>query len=448
MDFAVKGTVLPVLEAVLQPGEGLISTHGDLGWMSPTIQLSQTTGGKGFMKAAKRVVGGAGLFLTHYSAEGGPGTVVFPAKLPGNIVSVEVTPQTSYYVHRTGFLCGTEGIEASVSMQQKKMVGGFFGGMGFFLQHLQGEGLAWLELSGEMFEYDLPPGETLRVADSLTGQDAVRTAAAFNERLPLTGLILTRADGDGRGGAALSMRAVTGLPIKFLGSGEKIDALDVFDARRVAGRILGQGDVVALVERASAELDQAKAEAMAKKMAKGQFDLDDLAEQLRQMKRMGGMQGLMGMLPGVQKIKKQIAESNLDETMFKRQEAIITSMTKLERKKPDLLNASRKRRVAAGAGVEVMEINRLLKQHRQMADVFKTMSRDGGRGMARIAQAMGGGMPGGADMARLKALGGGRLPQPDPNQTGGGLPGLGGPTPGGLPGQLPGLGGGFPFKKP
>ena len=169
MDFAVKGTVLPVLEAVLQPGEGLISTHGDLGWMSPTIELSQTTGGKGFMKAAKRVVGGAGLFLTHYSAEGGPGTVVFPAKLPGNIISVEVTPQTSYYVHRTGFLCGTEGIEASVSMQQKKMVGGFFGGMGFFLQHLQGEGLAWLELSGEMFEYDLPPGETLRVHPSHVG---------------------------------------------------------------------------------------------------------------------------------------------------------------------------------------------------------------------------------------------------------------------------------------
>src|SRR5476649_49948 len=212
------------------------------------------------------------------------------------------------------------------------------------------------------------PAETLLVADSLTGQDAVRTAKAFHERLPLTGLVLTRADGDSRGGAALSMRAVTGLPIKFLGSGEKIDALDVFDARRVAGRILGQGDVVALVERASAELDQAKAEAMAKKLAKGKFDLEDLAEQLRQMKRMGGMQGLMGMLPGVQKIKKQIAESNLDETMFKRQEAIITYMTKLERKKPDVLNASRKRRVAAGAGVEVMEINRLLKQHRQMSD--------------------------------------------------------------------------------
>src|SRR6201997_495389 len=163
------------------------------------------------------------------------------------------------------------------------------------------------------------PSETLLVADSLTGQDAVRTAKAFHERLPLTGLILTRADGDARGGAALSMRAVTGLPIKFLGAGEKIDALDVFDARRVAGRILGQGDIVALVEKASAELDQAKAEKMARKLAKGQFDLDDLADQLAQMQRMGGMQGLMGMMPGVQKIKKQIAEANISDKAIDRQ---------------------------------------------------------------------------------------------------------------------------------
>jgi len=296
------------------------------------------------------------------------------------------------------------------------------------------------------------PVETLLVADSLTGQDAVRTAKAFHERLPLTGLILTRVDGDGRGGAALSMRAVTGLPIKFLGAGEKIDALDVFDARRVAGRILGQGDVVALVEKASAEYDQAKAEKMAKKLAKGQFDLDDLAEQLRQMQKMGGMQGLMGLLPGVQKVKKQIAEANLDDKVFRRQEAIISSMTKLERKKPDVLNASRKRRVAKGAGVEVMEINRLLKQHRQMADVFKSMSRDGGKSLARMAAQMGGGM--GADMARMKAMGGGRLPeQPGqlPGLGGGQLPGLGGGAPGqlpGLPGQLPGLGSLTPFKKP
>src|SRR5579862_5623870 len=197
------------------------------------------------------------------------------------------------------------------------------------------------------------PAETLLVADSLTGQDAVRTAKAFHERLPLTGLILTRTDGDGRGGAALSMRAVTGLPIKFLGAGEKIEALDVFDARRVAGRILGQGDIVALVEQAATELDQAKAEAMARKLAKGQFDLEDMADQLGQMQKMGGMEGLMGLLPGVQKIKRQMSEAGVSDVMIRRQQAIIGSMTRKERRKPDILQASRKRRIAAGAGVEV-----------------------------------------------------------------------------------------------
>jgi len=277
------------------------------------------------------------------------------------------------------------------------------------------------------------PIETLLVADSLTGQDAVRTAKAFHERLPLTGLVLTRADGDARGGAALSMRAVTGLPIKFLGAGEKIDALEVFDARRVAGRILGAGDVVALVEKAAAELDHAQAEKMARKMAKGQFDLEDLAQQLRQMQKLGGMQGIMGMLPGVAKMKKQIADSGMSDKTFKRQEAIITSMTPLERRKPDLLNASRKRRIAAGAGVEVMEVNRVLKQHRQMADAFKTMSRDGGKSMARMAQMMGGGgMPGGGKMPSQAEL----------NQM---MDQLKGSGLGGGP-KLPGLGGGFPFK--
>ncbi len=289
------------------------------------------------------------------------------------------------------------------------------------------------------------PTETLLVADSLTGQDAVRTAKAFHERLPLTGLILTRADGDGRGGAALSMRHVTGLPIKFLGVGEKVDALDAFDARRIAGRILGQGDVVALVEKAAEELDQAEAERMAKKLAKGKFDLDDLAAQIDQMRRMGGMEGIMGLLPGVAKLKNQMADAGVGDQMLVRQRAIISSMTKVERRKPDLMQASRKRRVAAGAGVEVSEVNRLLKQHRQMADVFKSMSKDGGKSLARMAQAMGGG-----DMARLKAMGGGKLPEPSAD---GGemLPGLGG---GKLPG-MPGLGGGGnlppgfnPFKKP
>ena len=321
------------------------------------------------------------------------------------------------------------------------------------------------------------PQEILLVADSLTGQDAVRTAKAFHDRLPLTGLVLTRTDGDARGGAALSMRHVTGLPIKYLGAGEKLDALEVFDANRVAGRILGSGDIVALVEKAAADFDQAKAEKMAKRLSKGQFDLDDLADQLRQMKKMGGMQGILGMLPGVQKAKKQIAEAGIDDKVFDRQVAIISSMTKLERKKPDVLNASRKRRIAKGAGVEVMDLNRLLKQHRQMADAFKMMSRGGGKNMAAMAQALGmgggagagmpkgftppggmmgalkgsplGGPGGGVNMDMLKALGGGKLPEgaasdgePPPGLADM-MKGLGGGLPGGL-GGLPGLGRGLP----
>ena len=286
------------------------------------------------------------------------------------------------------------------------------------------------------------PSETLLVADSLTGQDAVKTAKAFHERLPLTGLVLTRTDGDGRGGAALSMRHVTGLPIKFLGAGEKIDALEVFDAERVAGRILGQGDVVALVEKAVQEIDQAEAEKAAKKFAKGQFDLDDLANQLRQMKKMGGMQGILGMLPGVGKVKKQIAEAGVDDRVFDRQVAIISSMTKVERKKPDLLNGSRKRRIASGSGVDVAEVNRLLKQHRQMADMVKSLSRGGGKGMAGMMAAMGmggggmGGAPAGASPpAGMGGFGGGRMPNLDQLKAlgGGKLPGLGGggdPPPG------------------
>ncbi len=227
----------------------------------------------------------------------------------------------------------------------------------------------------------------------------------------------------------------------------------MFDARRVAGRILGQGDVVALVEKAAAELDVAKAEAMAKKLAKGKFDLDDLSDQLAQMERMGGMEGVLGLLPGVQKIKKQIAEAGISDRQVKRQRAIIGSMTKTERKKPDILQASRKRRIAAGAGVEVAEVNRLLKQHRQMQDAFKFMAKDGGKNMARLA-----GMMGGGGMDRLKTMGGGRMPEPQQSLP----PGLGGGAPqsGGLPGlpgfgaapkpTLPGLGGApfNPFKKP
>ena len=297
------------------------------------------------------------------------------------------------------------------------------------------------------------PSETLLVADALTGQDAVRTAKAFHERLPLTGLVLTRADGDGRGGAALSMRAVTGLPIKFLGVSEKIDGLDVFDAQRIAGRILGQGDVVALVEKATQELDMAQAEATARKLAKGQFDLEMMSDQLNQMKRMGGMEGMMGLLPGVQKMKKQIAESGITDRTFDRQIAIISSMTKGERKKPDILQASRKRRIAAGSGVDVAEINRLLKQHRQMADTFKALSKNGGKGFGQMAKMLGGGA-GGMDLGKLAQMGGG--PQPTPQQLeemAAKLKDLGGA--GGMRGlpKLPGLGGGGlppgfnPFKK-
>jgi signal recognition particle subunit SRP54 len=289
------------------------------------------------------------------------------------------------------------------------------------------------------------PSETLLVADALTGQDAVRTAKAFHERLPLTGLVLTRADGDGRGGAALSMRAVTGLPIKFLGVSEKIDGLDSFDAQRIAGRILGRGDVVALVEKAAQELDMAKAEATAKKLAKGQFDLDMMADQLAQMKRMGGMEGMMGLLPGVQKMKRQIAESGLTDKTFDRQVAIISSMTKAERKKPEILAASRKRRIAKGSGVDVAEVNRLLKQHRQMADAFKALSKNGGKGFGQMAKMLGAG--GGMDMGKIAQMTGGQAPTPEQMEE---MAAKLKSMPGGLP-KLPGLGGlppGFnPFKK-
>ena len=225
------------------------------------------------------------------------------------------------------------------------------------------------------------PNETLLVADSLTGQDAVETARRFHERLPLTGLVLTRMDGDGRGGAALSMRAVTGLPIKFLGTGEKMDGLDAFDAKRLAGRILGQGDIVSLVEKAGDQMDADKAEKMAKKMAKGQFDLDDLAQQLQQMQKMGGLGGIMGMLPGAKKAKQAMAASGMDDKVLIRQGAIISSMTKKERAKPALLNASRRKRIAAGAGVEVSDVNKVLKMHKQMAGMMKKMSKGGMKGM-------------------------------------------------------------------
>jgi signal recognition particle subunit SRP54 len=237
------------------------------------------------------------------------------------------------------------------------------------------------------------PHETLLVADSLTGQDAVNIAKAFHTRMPLTGIILTRADGDARGGAALSMRAVTGAPIKFLGMGEKLEALEAFHPERVASRILDMGDVVSLVEKATETIDKAQAEKMAAKLKKGSFDMDDLSDQLRQMKKMGGMQGMLAMLPGVGKIKSKLDEAGLDDRVLTRQEAIISSMTKKERSDPDLINGSRRKRIAAGSGVEVSDVNKLLKMHRQMADAIKSL-RKGGRGnpLAGLL-GMGGGPP-------------------------------------------------------
>jgi signal recognition particle subunit SRP54 len=221
------------------------------------------------------------------------------------------------------------------------------------------------------------PHETLLVADSLTGQDAVNIAKAFHARMPLTGIILTRADGDARGGAALSMRAVTGAPIKFLGLGEKLDALEPFHPERVAGRILDMGDVVSLVEKATESIDKAEAEKMAAKLKKGSFDMNDLADQLRQMKKMGGLQGLMGMLPGVGKIKDKLSEAGMDDRVLTRQEAIIGSMTKAERANPDVINGSRRKRIARGCGLEVSDVNKLLKMHRTMSDALKAMKKGG-----------------------------------------------------------------------
>ncbi|MBV8661847.1 MAG: signal recognition particle protein, partial [Hyphomicrobiales bacterium] len=273
----------------------------------------------------------------------------------------------------------------------------------------------------------------------------------------ITGIVLTRADGDGRGGAALSMRAVTGKPIKLLGVGEKMDALEDFHPQRLADRILGMGDIVSLVEKAAETIDAAQAAKMAEKMRKGVFDLNDLSDQLAQIEKLGGMGGIMGMLPGMAKVKDQIASAHLDDKTLKRQRAIISSMTPFERRNPDLLKASRKKRIAAGSGVSVELVNRLLKQHRQMADMMKAMGGSAGkRGMmGKLGQMMGigGGMPmpsaeqiealqkqmGGAAGSAPPGLpsapppGAFNLPPQFP-----GLPGPGGP-------KLPGLGGFNPF---
>jgi signal recognition particle subunit SRP54 len=316
------------------------------------------------------------------------------------------------------------------------------------------------------------PHEILLIADSLTGQDAVHLAKSFNDRVGITGIVLTRIDGDGRGGAALSMRAVTGKPIKLLGTGEKMDALEDFYPSRIANRILGMGDIVSLVEKAAESIDAEQARRAAERMRKGKFDLEDLYEQLAQVEKIGGLGSIMGMLPGVAKMKDQLASLNMDDRVIKHQRAMICSMTREERRNPDLLKASRKKRIAAGSGMRVEDVNKLLKQHRQMADMMKVLG--GGKrssAMGKMASMLGlpgGGMPTPEQldslqkrMAQLESASapqGGALglaPQKPAGKTadaprlpglgGGKLPGLGG-------GKLPGLGGGLlsglnPFGK-
>ncbi|KAA6204406.1 MAG: signal recognition particle protein [Candidatus Tokpelaia sp.] len=306
------------------------------------------------------------------------------------------------------------------------------------------------------------PHEIVLVADSLTGQDAVNLARSFDERVGITGIILTRMDGDGRGGAALSMRAATGKPIKAVATGEKLEALEEFYPRRIADRILGMGDIVSLVEKAGEAIDASNAAALAQKMQAGKFDLDDLAAQLRQMKKLGGMGGIMSMLPGIGKMKGQLAQAGLNDSIFDRQLAIIGSMTKKERAAPEILKHSRKQRIAKGSGTNAAEINKLLKMHRQMADMVKAMG--GGKGGGVMKKMMGGlggklGLGGGLGGAGgalpdLSALDKGQLEalqkqagqiMPGQNLPGFGSGGIGG-LPKGLGSGLPGLPG-LPKKK-
>lgn len=255
------------------------------------------------------------------------------------------------------------------------------------------------------------PTEVLLVVDSLTGQDAVNVAQNFSDEVPLTGVILTRMDGDARGGAALSMRAVTGKPIKFAGTGEKLDALEAFHPARVADRILGMGDIVSLVEKAAETIKVEEAEALAKRMEKGKFDLNDLRMQLRQMQNMGGIGALAGMMPGMKKAKAAMAASGMDDKVLVHMDAIIGSMTPKERARPELMNAKRKKRVAAGSGTSVQEINKVLKMHQEMGRAMKQIKKMGGlKGLAAM-------FGGGGGLGGMPGMGGGGM---------GGLPGLGG----------------------
>ncbi len=275
------------------------------------------------------------------------------------------------------------------------------------------------------------PRETLLVVDGLTGQDAVHTAENFDERIGISGVVLTRMDGDGRGGAALSMRAITGKPIKFVGLGEKMDALETFEPERIAGRILGMGDIVSLVEKAQETLEAEQAERMMKRMAKGQFNMNDLKMQLEQMLKMGGMEGMMSMMPGMGKLSKQVADAGFDDKILRQQIALIQSMTKKERANPQILQASRKKRIAAGSGMEVSDLNKLLKMQRQMSDMMKKLGRGKGGMMKKAMQAMmgKGSMPDMGDMAKGM----------DSKQLEAAAKAMGGK----MPGAMPGMGGGM-----
>ena len=325
--------------------------------------------------------------------------------------------------------------QAPVDIARRAMNAGRLGGYDVVMLDTAGRTHVDEPLMIEMQEIKAAadPHEILLVADALTGQDAVNVARAFNERVGVTGIVLTRVDGDGRGGAALSMRAVTGRPIKLIGTGEKLDALEDFHPGRIADRILGMGDIVSLVERAAETIDAEKAKQAAQKLKKGEFDLEDLAGRLREMQKIGGMSGILGMMPGIGKMQKQLSAAGLDDRIVGRQLAVISSMTRRERSKPALMNASRKKRVAAGSGTDVQDVNKLLKMHRQMSDMMKKLGRQ--RGGLGALLGMGGGMPQ-PDPAMLEQLQKGGL---------GALPGGIGSLPGGLPRGLPGLGGGgFP----
>ena len=335
-------------------------------------------------------------------------------------------------------VAGESAVQIAKRAKQQAMLGGY----DVYLLDTAGRLHIDETLMGEVQQVRdaVAPRETLLVVDGLTGQVAVEVAQEFEAKVGISGVVLTRMDGDGRGGAALSMRAVTGKPIRFVGLGEKMDAIETFEAERVAGRILGMGDIVALVEKARETFEAEQAERMAKRFAKGLFNLNDMKSQLEQMLKMGGMQGLMGMLPGMGGMAKKAEEAGFNDKMLKRQIALINSMTKKERANPDLLAASRKKRIAAGAGLEVSELNKLLKQHQQMAEMMKKMGK-GGMMKQAIKQMMGkGGMPDPSKMSpadleeaarALKGAGGGLPP----------MPGMGGMGRGGLtlPAGLSGL---------